>query len=327
MPELERELSELRREVVEARNQAIKTDNQVKNLALDVKAFEKRFDLLEHRTRVSSVGVNVIIAVVILGAAWVVYGVRTRAVEQSLKEAQAETMAVRKEAADKNQALSQRLAELERQDGSRSQAEAMAAKVLSHLDAREEKEAAELMDKVSVERLGPLGREVAGKRLSEFKKRLADTAFKAGRAAMNANRPEAAVTELRRALSLDPDGKVVPQAKYALATTLYNQRRFDEAVPLLKEILTQETDKPTVDDARYQLGTALARVGQRDEAQKVLNDIVATGRAYAPVAKTYLTALEAGSDLPALGDDRGKKPPAPVAKPQAPPIPAPKPVP
>ncbi|MCK5688744.1 hypothetical protein KAI87_05700, partial [Myxococcota bacterium] len=70
-------LDELRKEVIETRNQAIKTDNQVKNLALDVKGFEKRFDRLERRTRLASVASMVIIAVVLAAAAGVVSSVHT----------------------------------------------------------------------------------------------------------------------------------------------------------------------------------------------------------------------------------------------------------
>ena len=319
MEEFGRELGELKREVVEARNQAIKTDNQVKNLAIDIKGFDKRFDLLERRTRIAAVAGNIIVAVVILSAAWIVYGVRARAVEAGLKAAQAETASARKETADKTQSLSQRLAELERQEGRRSQAETAAAKVLVFLDAKQEKEAADLMDKVSIDSLGPLGREVAGKRLLEFKRRMAEAAFKSGRNYMGSNRLEPAVGELKKALTLDPEGKVVPQAKYALATALYNLHRYDESVPLLHEVLGHETDKATVDDARFQLGTALARLGQRDEAQKVLKEIVAAGRAYAPVAKTYLAALETGSDLPGVAEEHAKK--APTVTKQSAPVP------
>ena len=70
-----------------------------------------------------------------------------------------------------------------------------------------------------------------------------------------------------------------------------------------------------LEDTRYQLGTALARLGERDEAQKVLKDVAAGGRAYASMAKAFLAALETGSDLPLLPEERGKRATLAPAKP------------
>ncbi len=315
MQEFGRDLGELKREVIEARNQAIKTDNQVKNLAIDVKSFEKRFDTLERRTRMASVSVNVIIAVVILVAAYIVYGMRARALETSLHEAQAEAAQARTQAEGKAQSIGQRLAELEQASERRVQAETIAVQILARLDAKQEKEAAELLDKANIDAMGPLGKEVAGKRIPEFKRRMADNAFKAARTSIAANRLEPAVPELKRAMALDPDGKTVPQARYALASTLYNLKRFDEAVPLLKEVLAHENDKAIAEEGRFLLATALARLGQRDDATKALKEIAASNNRYTAVARTYLTALEAGSDLPPLVD---KKSPPTASRPAGP---------
>ena len=65
-----REFNELKREVVEARNQSIKTDNQIKNLSLDMKGFETRFDNLEKRARFATIGAYAIVAVTISIAAY-----------------------------------------------------------------------------------------------------------------------------------------------------------------------------------------------------------------------------------------------------------------
>jgi hypothetical protein len=60
-----REFAELKREVIESRNQSIKTDNQIKNLSLDVKGFEKRFEILEKRSRFATLGTYGIVAVTV----------------------------------------------------------------------------------------------------------------------------------------------------------------------------------------------------------------------------------------------------------------------
>ncbi|MBI5509204.1 MAG: tetratricopeptide repeat protein [Deltaproteobacteria bacterium] len=321
MQEFGRELTDLKREVVEARNQAIKTDNQVKNVALDVKTFEKRFDLLERRTRMASLGMNVIVAVVIVVASLLIYGVRSHDTETKLKEAREDAAAARAKAATETQALTERLSTLERAEEQRRGAEKIALEIINRLDARQEKEAAELLDKVNLDSLGPLAKEVAGKRLAEFRRRMAEAALRAGRVILAQGRAEAALPDLRRAIALDPDRKVVPQARYALATTLYNLKRFDEAVPLLREVLGTEEDKPTAEDARYQLATSLARLAERDEATKILKEIAAQNSRYSPMARNYLTALETGADLPPFADDRVKK--AALAAPKPPVTPAP----
>ena len=72
MSDFPKELSELRKEVVESRNQSIKTDNQIKNLALDIKGFEQRFDLLDKKARYSSFGVYLIIAATVAVAGYLI---------------------------------------------------------------------------------------------------------------------------------------------------------------------------------------------------------------------------------------------------------------
>ena len=64
MSELGKELTDLKREVVESRNQSIKTDNQVKNLTLDVKGFENRFDDIEKKFRLATLGSYLVFSLV-----------------------------------------------------------------------------------------------------------------------------------------------------------------------------------------------------------------------------------------------------------------------
>ena len=86
MSEGNSDYGELRREVIEARNQSIKTDNQIKNLSLDVKGFENRFDILERRLRFSQVGVHFVVALTIAVAAYFITAARTRSLEAELEQ-------------------------------------------------------------------------------------------------------------------------------------------------------------------------------------------------------------------------------------------------
>ena len=77
MSEAAANYTELKKEVIETRNQAIKTDNQIKNLVLDVKGFEKRFELWEKRSRFSALGVHILVALAVWAAAHVFYTAKT----------------------------------------------------------------------------------------------------------------------------------------------------------------------------------------------------------------------------------------------------------
>ena len=91
MSDAGRDFVELKREIIEARTQAIKTANQMKNVALDVKGFEKRFDVLERRTRIASVGAHAIVALTI-GLAAMAMGRSHRARRSDNREAIDEAM-------------------------------------------------------------------------------------------------------------------------------------------------------------------------------------------------------------------------------------------
>src|SRR5687768_11523217 len=126
MSDANREAAELRREIVEARNQAIKTDNQVKNLSLDVKGFEKRFDSLEKRVRLSSVGVNLIVATTVGLAAYAVGAVRIRAYEHDIAALQEQTRDERESAQAKSDAAQERLSSVEKMRRAREVGEEVA---------------------------------------------------------------------------------------------------------------------------------------------------------------------------------------------------------
>src|SRR5689334_6661597 len=105
MADADRELTELKREVVEARNQTIKTHNQLTNLSLDVKGFEKRFEMLERRTRLASVAAHLVVAVVVAGAAFLITTLRTSSLEGQIDTAKKDAAAVKSSATKEKDAL------------------------------------------------------------------------------------------------------------------------------------------------------------------------------------------------------------------------------
>lgn len=297
MADAGRELGELKREVVEARNQAIKTDNQIKNLTLDIKGFEKRFDGLDARMRMSSIGVNVIVAATIGLAAYLVSSVRVKGYEGEIASLQAAVKDEHDAAVKKNEDLHNKLTELEKKRRAHDQSSDVAIQIFTLLDNKQEKEAGDLLDKLDMDALMPFERKVAEKRLGELRQRQGEAMFKAGRTDVLNMRPEPAVGEFRRSLALDPNGRYAASAKALLASSLWTTKKYDEAEPLLRELLKSD-DKGVVEDSKYYLATALARLQKRDEAKTMLTQIVNGAGRYVAGAKAYLAALDSDGELP-----------------------------
>ncbi|HET6343719.1 MAG TPA: tetratricopeptide repeat protein [Myxococcota bacterium] len=298
MADAGRELGELKREVVEARNQAIKTDNQIKNLTLDIKGFEKRFDGLESRVRLSSVGVNLIVAVTIAIAAYVVSSIRIKHYEGEIGVLQDAVKDEHTSAQSKNEDLHTKLADLEKKRRLHDQASEVASQILTLLDNKQEKEAGDLLDKLDLNQLTSLERKMAEKRFVDVRQHQAEVSYRAGRtAAVANNHPEQAIPELRRSLALDPQGRVAGPARYLLATSLWTLKHYDEAEPLLRELAKHE-DRGVAEEAQYMLATGAARLDKREEAKAALTQVVSANGRYAASAKAYLNALETGSELP-----------------------------
>jgi TolA-binding protein len=297
MSEHARELGELKHEVVEARNQAIKTDHQIKNLTFDVKGFEKRFDSLESRVRLSSIGVNLIVAVTIALSSYMVYAMRVRVFETeiaSLKEAvRDEHLAARA----KTDELAARVLEEDKRHQQGTKAAQMAVRILDLLDARQEKEATDLLDKLDVQHLSALERKVCERRFEDLRHRQAESLYRQARRAVADGHSDVAIPVFRRTLELEGEGRYAGQARYQLSWALWNTRRYGEVEPLARE-LSKNSDRTVADEARYMLATSLARLDHKDEATRLFGSIIAQESRFSGAARAYAAALEAGSELP-----------------------------
>jgi tetratricopeptide (TPR) repeat protein len=319
MQDLSRELGDLRKEVVEARNQAIKTDNQVKNLTIDVKAFDKRFDLLERRTRMASLGANVLVAAVILVAAYMVHSTRVGNLNDTVAESTAAADKAKKEAAERVARIEQQMAALEKAETRRAEAERAIGDLLKALDAGQEKQAEKLVEGIDLAAAGTLVTKLAEARVKEFRRKVAEGAHKNGKNLVTAGKTQAGIIELERAVALDPDGRYATPSRYIIATTLWKLGRFDEVVPVLREMRKHSDDRAIIEDVTYLLGTSLARLGRKDEAMPILKDVVNGNGRFAALARPYLTSLEGGTELPQTGQPAVAAKPATAPRPPPPP--------
>jgi tetratricopeptide (TPR) repeat protein len=80
------------------------------------------------------------------------------------------------------------------------------------------------------------------------------------------NRPESAMTFLRRALRIDPTNVVV---RANLAASLVNQRNFGEGIRMYQQILDEYSGSNLV---RYQIAKAYWSQGKYDSAEKIIRE-------------------------------------------------------
>jgi TolA-binding protein len=312
MADADRELTELRREVVEARNQAIKTDNQVKNLSLDVKGFERRFDLLEKRTRLASLGAHVIVAVTIIAAAFVVHTLRVKALTQDLEKSVVAADEAKKSADQAAAGARAKQAALDQERAKREKSASVALKLVAELDRGREKEAIDMLDGIELAMLTPLEAKLLDKRVGELRSRAAEVAYKNGHAAQAQNQHQTAIAEYRKSLAVEADGHFASAARYYLATELWNLKRHEEAEPVMKEILKKENDKAILEEVKYLLAVSLSATGKRDEATTALREIIQRGGKFGSYAREQLGAMEAAAKAAAA--EGASKPEASVAK-------------
>lgn len=327
-----REIIDLKREVVETRNQVIKADNQVKNLALDIKSFERRFEMLERRARFGSLGVNILVAVVVSAAAYMVYSVRAKALNEEVAKAGADATEARQSAQVKADELRTRLGDFEQERRRSAEATSVSKKILDQLDAGRQRDAVELLDRLEPQHLSELERRLMDKHLSELRKSAAEDALKAARKAMDSSRTDTAIEELKRAIRLDPSSRSITSAKYLLATQLWNVGRFSEVEPIVRDLIKTTTDRALLEELRYLHATTQAKLERRDEAKALFADLIAARTKYMTSAKAYMAALESGGELPgptAAGSRTAARPatPTPAAAPAPAASPAPAPAP
>jgi len=295
MSDANRELVELKREVHEARNQAIKTDNQVKNMALDIKGFEKRFDALERRIRLTGVGVHGIVAATIAIAAIAVGSIREGGYRSTIAEMEKEAKALHSKVEAREAKVTDRLAALENAKRSREASQKAAIQLLG-LIGKDDERAVELLPDVKLSDLTELEQSLVGKKFADLREKTAESAYKSGRSHFVAGRHEPAAAAMEQVVKYSQDKGLVSKSRYWAALSHYELRKFDAAESHLRPLMNT-ADKVMAEEVRYLLGTALAKLDKRDEARKILEPMANVGRYQASVRK-YLAALEAGTPVP-----------------------------
>lgn len=290
--------SELKREVLETRNQMIKTDNHVTNLSLDVKAFEKRFDALEKRARVSTLGVHVLVAVVIGLAAFAITRAQSASLKGTIEELETKLASAEGDATSRVEGMRVRMTQIEQERQRRTKASALALEILTALEANRPSKAIDSIVELDFDSLSALERKAVEAPINEAKRDAAETAYKSGKRHSDGGRDVAAIKELGRSVALDPKGRYSDQSRYLLVTALWRQGRYDQLEGHLAELMKNQKDRNLMDELTFIRASGLAHSGKKAEAKDLLQRL--SRSRYATSAKAYLSALDAGGALPAV---------------------------
>lgn len=285
------DFSELRREVIEARNQSIKTDNQIKNLSLDVKGFENRFDILERRLRFSQVGVHLVVAVTIAVAAYFVSAARTRSLESELAQATQDANKVQQAAATKSKELDGRLQQIEDEKRNKKEAQQAVVQLLTHLDKKEIDKAIALLDKADLNRLSELERRLAQERVNQFRKSVGEKAYHTARDLLARGRRTDAIKALGQSVKVSPKGRYSDSARYLLGISLREAKRYKEAVQVFDTTRGIEKDKRVLEEIKYWQGYSLAKLGKNNEAKQIFEALAKEGGRHSSAARSQLADL------------------------------------
>ncbi len=291
------DLIELKQEVIETRTQVIKTDNQIRNMALDLKGFERRFESLEKRTRATTIATHVVVALTAAIAMYLVGEVRIASNKKEIAGLHKAMEANELKVAEQKEKLNHQLAGIKSKKEQRKKSEAAAIKIVDFLDRDRDQAAARLVGDVDLEDLTALERQMIGRRITDLKRRTADEAYRAGRALSAQGKLESAAKEYRRVLHYDAKGPLAPKARYMLGSALFQLKNYEEAEPVLRALQKESTDKNLLEEIRFLLGLTLARNGKTEDAKPFLKAASIRGR-YQATARKILKAVEAGEDLP-----------------------------
>lgn len=290
--------SELKREILETRNQMIKTDNHVTNLSLDIKAFEKRFDTLEKRARVATLGVHIMVAVVIGLAAFAITRAQWSSLKSTIAELEGRVAQAESEADQRIEAMRVRVTQVEQEKQRRAKASELANQILADLNAGREARALDAMTSLEMAALSPLERQAVEEPFTAAREEAAEDAYGAGKRSAESGRDAAAIKELSRSVALDPSGRYSDQARYLLVTALWRQGRYDQVGPLIDALEKTQKDRNLLEELTFIRASALAHAGKKEEAKTLFEKLSRTR--YATSSKAYLTAIEVGGELPAV---------------------------
>jgi len=290
MSELGKELTDLKREVVESRNQSIKTDNQVKNLTLDVKGFENRFDDIEKKFRLATLGSYLVFSLVFGVASYFIASARISVLKTDYEQQKQAAEALKNDyqvKLEKGLAAEKKRGELAQRV---THARDRALTFLKAMDGKDKNSAMKAVIGLDTRLLSPLEQRLMEKKLRDFGQEAASEQYRKGRDLRGKNK-DSAVEALKISLALEDKGRYSNAARYLLGTTLRELGQYRGAVEVFLKIEKLESDRSVLDEVSYWKGFSLMKLGELSEARSILTKLAEAGGRHAQAAKSQLAVL------------------------------------
>jgi TolA-binding protein len=252
----ERSLADLRRDIAEAHALATRTHNAVTTLANSLKEVVTRQDKYERGLNLNSFVAYVLFTILLGGAFYLLY--RSRA-EILLGERDA-ALRVRADAIADAAAARARLEE--REAGSRK-----AEELWGLLQDGRRADMLARVPEIATAKMSNVERQVLEQSTVRARAELVDASFAAGVEAVKGQQWKRAVTELKRALSLEEEGPRAMQMRYHYGVALLKQGDYEEAAKQLDVAVAGGVEKNGGTDARYYLASALEMSKQPERAR------------------------------------------------------------
>lgn len=275
-------LKELKKEVVDARNLIIKTDNLVKNLSVDLKQLQKKFENYEHRSILTSIAAYVIFVALIFIGLWAAFNSKLSAVKSEHSNALAQVEELR----SKNNALTKQLDQV-------AWAAGKAQEIFDKLSGPNPQDGLKLMAETDINSLPGFTQKSLRQKEMEVREKLGMEAFETGRKAFNSQRWKDAIAPLSKAMGILPRGQSLASAAYMRGYSNYGLKNWREAAEDFGLLVELAPTDPLADDSQYFRGYCFEQAkdvhNARIEYEKALKQY--PGSPYRNTVKTRLQAL------------------------------------
>ncbi len=256
-----------------------------------MRSFEERFDAVEKRLRVSQIGVHLIVAVAVAGAAVVATSANTKRLKSQLQRAEQQKGESHRKLETGRKEFEGTMRRVESERERRRTAVARATELVEAQSGGNADLTARLLENLETDDLNPLERRLLDDRMAGVRAELSSAAYRQARKVLAAGNKREALPLLRRAVVIGVSGKDVSAARYVLAVTLRELSRFDEALAVFREITKRRKDTAVASEAQYWVGVCLAGMKKTTEARAIFREIVTGGGRHAASAKNQLAAL------------------------------------
>lgn len=263
MEEFDDQLRDLKREIIESRGMIIKTNNLTNALAADLKSIGKRQHNSERRAFWNSAAANLLFVVVVIVVVKFAWDSRVDSVEQETKTSKARVAQ-----------LTEELAEQQKHNEDRAQAETAAAAFYELVRADNKREMIDAYQNVRKEQLTRAEQAFFRDAVERARSQLSVSSYHEGLDHMRAGRWDEALAGFEDSTHYSDTASHAPAARLNLAKTYRRLNRQRDAVPILVKLSEASADAEILDDAMFLLAECLVDIHAYNDARTTLRNFI-----------------------------------------------------